>query len=51
MCIAQNMTHGNNFYHFIVIMIIIKIIRLVIFLSAEENIPLKCGETSIEILS
>lgn len=39
MSIVQNMTHGNNLYYFFVIKInIIKIIRLVIFLSAEENI-------------
>ena len=39
MCIVQNRTHGNHLYYFFVIMInIIKIIRLVIFLSAEENI-------------
>lgn len=53
-CTAQTITHGNDFHHFIVIIIIIiKIIRPVIFLSAEENIPYmwKKNATFIEILS
>jgi hypothetical protein len=42
-CTNQTIEQGNNFHHFTVIMIIIiKIIRLAIFLSAEQNAPKMC---------